>query len=475
MYYILNQKLALRSWRLVPYAYYIHGSRNACGLKKEEYELLCQCDGACQLPPTELLASLEQRNMIRPAHEGEALTEWQKPRICDNRYFPAVNWSITGKCNYNCRHCFMAADNAKNMREFSWEECHHFIGELERCGVQTVTLTGGEPMLHPHFLNIVKELDTHGMVITEINTNGSFITQTLLDEMKRLEYRPLIKISFDCLGHHDWMRGCKGAEASAISAIKLCKENNFAVRIQTCIHKGNVGSLYDTACYMAKLGVEEMRVIRTSEAPRWEENGKNLTLDLEEYYRLMLDFTERYAQTGYNMEIDIWQFLQFSPMQRIYHYRPVEGTPNCFRESSPVCRGNRGMIAVNNNGSLVPCNQMSGYYEKHHIDIGNVLRDGLQPLLQKGPYIDAVTCTVGQLFSENETCNACEYRMYCMGGCRAIALALTGDSMGRDPAKCLYFKNGYIQMTDNVFQNVFKETGILYKNNDNVELNIAGK
>lgn len=47
--------------------------------------------------------------------------------------------------------------------------------------------------------------------------------------------------------------------------------------------------------------------------------------------------------------------------------------------------------------------------------------------------------------------------------------------MGRDPAKCLYFKNGYIQMTDNVFQNVFKETGILYKNNDNVELNIAGK
>ena len=42
----------------------------------------------------------------------ENLTDWQKYRHCENRYFPKVNWMITGKCNYNCLHCFNAADNA---------------------------------------------------------------------------------------------------------------------------------------------------------------------------------------------------------------------------------------------------------------------------------------------------------------------------------------------------------------------------
>ena len=36
MYYILNPNVGLRSWWLVPYAYYIKGKRNAIGLKKEE-------------------------------------------------------------------------------------------------------------------------------------------------------------------------------------------------------------------------------------------------------------------------------------------------------------------------------------------------------------------------------------------------------------------------------------------------------
>ena len=45
MYYVLNKNIALRSWRLVPYAYYIKHDEMAHGLKKEEFELLSLCDG----------------------------------------------------------------------------------------------------------------------------------------------------------------------------------------------------------------------------------------------------------------------------------------------------------------------------------------------------------------------------------------------------------------------------------------------
>lgn len=105
MYCILNPNIALRSWWLVPYAYYIKGYRNAIGLKKEEFELLSLCDGRHNLKETPLLRHFLMSGMVTPlSAEGETeLSPWQK-RDCDNRYFPAMNWMITGKCNYNCLH-----------------------------------------------------------------------------------------------------------------------------------------------------------------------------------------------------------------------------------------------------------------------------------------------------------------------------------------------------------------------------------
>ena len=47
--YILNPYIALRSWRLVPYAYYIKGVRDAKGLKKDEFEFLLKCDGKTEI------------------------------------------------------------------------------------------------------------------------------------------------------------------------------------------------------------------------------------------------------------------------------------------------------------------------------------------------------------------------------------------------------------------------------------------
>ena len=43
MRYILNPRIALRSWTLVPYAYYIKGERNAKGLTAEEFAFLSAC------------------------------------------------------------------------------------------------------------------------------------------------------------------------------------------------------------------------------------------------------------------------------------------------------------------------------------------------------------------------------------------------------------------------------------------------
>ena len=98
MYYILSDNIALRSWWLVPYAYYVKHNEMALGLKKEEFERLSLCDGLHNIEEDELTKSLVSRRMIFPVENGGAeITEWQKPLMCDNRYMPHMNWMITGK------------------------------------------------------------------------------------------------------------------------------------------------------------------------------------------------------------------------------------------------------------------------------------------------------------------------------------------------------------------------------------------
>ena len=85
MYYILNEKIALRSWWLVPYAYYVKHGEMALGLKKEEFELLSLCDGRHDIEEDELTKSLVERRMISPVEKGGAeLTEWQKPQQAES-------------------------------------------------------------------------------------------------------------------------------------------------------------------------------------------------------------------------------------------------------------------------------------------------------------------------------------------------------------------------------------------------------
>lgn len=450
--YILNPNIALRSWRLIPYAYYIKGVRDAMGLQKEEFEFLLKCDGKTELEENSPIAEkLLDMRLIAPAKEGDELSEWQKYLGCDNRYFPAMEFAVTGKCNYNCLHCFNAADNAPGMSEWSLDEAKSLFEQAQKCGLNAITITGGELMLHKDFFEIVEEIYKRGMYVPELNTNGHFINQAALNRLKSIGCRPIVKISFDGIGHHDWLRNREGAEEKALAAIRLCKENGLETLAQTNVHRRNIESILPTAKMLDEMGVDVMRIIRTSESPRWKENAGGACLDVNEYYEKMFGFAAEYIKEPHKMDVDIWQFLTIHPSHKTFRVRPVECAEGEYRDNLPVCRGNRGKIAVAANGNVYPCMQLSGLYDKRGEVLGNVKKDGLQPLLQKGKYLSEVCTTVKTLADNNPKCAACGYFKYCVGGCRALAQGLTGDKLGSDPAKCVFFKSGYYEKITALF------------------------
>lgn len=447
MNYILSPDIALRSWIRIPFAYYRYGINSPEQLSAEEFEYLLSCDGKTENEESALAHALMKRGLIREVGPGASLSDWQKVRICDNRCFPSISIMMTGKCNYNCRHCFNAADNEALMTELSWEDLLSLLDQIEACGIQSVCLTGGEPMMHPNFIDFVRECSKRRLVVDILNTNGFFLTEEVLNEMRSLCEVPLLKISYDGVGHHDWMRNAEGAEERTRKAIEASVSKGFPVMAQTNIHRGNLDTLLQTADYLEDAGVMRLRLIRTTESPRWAQNGGTSCLSLEEYYDEVLKFVEAYVSKPRTMQLEAWQFISLEPRGKTYNLITL---PNCdlkYRDTIPVCRGNRNMVAVTSSGEAVPCQQMSGKLMQDRISYGNIKKQSLQSILKKGPYLDAVTETIGSVRNHNAACQACPWWEKCCGGCRAIAYAIGNDLLGVDFAKCVFFKNGYYEKT----------------------------
>ena len=449
MYYRLNKDIALRKWRFVDRAVYSRGGDCASGVSKEEFETLLLCDALHDLPDNPIIEELLAKGFIEPCEKGAEVNPWSLLKEYDNLYFPRMNLMVTGKCNLKCLHCFNAKDNAPLNSELSYEQVLDILDQANAIGVHAFTLTGGEPLVHRRFLDIVRAIYERNMMVFELNTNGLLITPQMLDVFKQIGCNPLIKISFDGVGYHNWIRQHPKAEELTIKAIKLCIDNGFRVKAQVQVNRKNVDSMMPTAKLLNEMGVTEMRIIRTTEAPRWEKNSPQSSLTIEEYYGSMLEFAKAYMESGMKMKVDIWQFLRLFPRSGHYQIVPIACDKEHFNVRIPMCKGNRGMIAVSSGGEVVPCLQMSGYFIEKGISLGNLFKTPLKELVKNSEYVNLATAPLLQQILRNDKCGNCRYYKACNGGCPALGLLYSQnvDFYHEDVTKCFFFENGWYEKT----------------------------
>ena len=452
--YILVPEVALRSWEGSPYAYIRRGLARPKQLSRAAFETALCCDGKTAVPESRVLNALILERLVRPCEPGEAsLTDWQRVRTYRNRMTPWLALEITGRCNYNCLHCFNAADNEQLQTELRLDQIRNLLDEAALAGVQAVLLTGGEPLVHREFRNIVRAVYKRDMFLHEINTNGSLLNRELLDFLQSMGKLPELKISFDGLGFHDRMRGKKGAEEEALRALRLCTEAHAPVRVQMNVNRMNLDTLRPSLELLAAMDVPRVRVIPTAKTPRWENNMPDGSLTWEEYYVLALETAAWYAESGIKTELAFWQFLTLRPDAHAYKLNRVRyGTWN-YREDCPICPTLLGMPAIGADGQIYPCMQYSGTMTARGVSFGNALEKGLISLLTQGDYCEQVHARVAQRLKRGEKCADCCWHTWCAGGCPALGYLYSGtDFLAHDPTACLFFENGWAQRVQQTLQ-----------------------
>lgn len=95
-----------------------------------------------------------------------------------------VQIQITEKCNLKCRHCYVNNRNIETIVScMSADVLDKIIKECVQLGVFVITLTGGEPFMHPDLWNIIEKIKEYGILVN-VQTNGTLINERNIIKIK---------------------------------------------------------------------------------------------------------------------------------------------------------------------------------------------------------------------------------------------------------------------------------------------------
>lgn len=458
MKYLLNEPFLLRGWQKLPYALVDTRSGLTEFFRRDVMDALLLCDGRQEIPEEgpvrEFLKKLERDGVIRPAAPGDSLRLRQLYRFYDNRHIRTAHWSVTGRCNYRCKHCYMSAPDAK-FGELSHEQAMDIVRQIIDCGIFQVSLTGGEPLVRKDFLDIVDGLLNGGVTITTIYSNGRLVTEELLQALEERGIRPEFNMSYDGVGWHDWLRGVDGAERYVTDAFLLCRKHGFPTGAEMCIHQQNRHTLRETVKRLSELGCGSLKTNPIADVGAWREGGYGPAISMEELYQTYLDYIPQYYEDGMPLSLMLGGFFSASPRNPKEWSIPLD--KRCQDpEKLCVCGHARMELYISAEGRALPCMSLSGQkiQEKYPL----IPEAGLAKCISESAYMSLIETRASQLIAHNEACQSCPYVNRCLAGCRASALDTTPeDIMGRDMAACMLFRGGWTEKIRELMERLLAE------------------
>ena len=446
--YLLNPAFAFRGWKKLPYALQYLTMENTEFFLEDRYRLLLRCDGETDIhfedlsqQERDLYDHWERYGFIRQVSNGEKLQEYQKYVFYNARFKESVQWSITGKCNFRCKHCFMSAPHAAQ-GEPTWEELMTMLDAFERCGVRHLSLTGGEPMFRKDFWQLVDEIRRRGLSIPSLYSNGMLITEGFVQELEKRHMHPTIQFSYDGVGHYDWMRGVKGAEKAVIAAMRRCVEHGIPVSASMVLFKENVGTIRETVNFLSSIGVRALKIGNASPQGEWL-NQKEHYLTQAEVYEAFLEYIPHYFEDGMPLSISLEGFFSYDKGDSAIHPIFEKDIPEEKFAKATMCGHVRRGMYVSPQGHILPCMSMVGGPIEQQFP--NMLKTPLEEILDNDSlYMEIVSYTIADFMDHNPECKECEYRSACCGGCRAIAVRdHPTDYLSKDLLTCEYYKGGW--------------------------------
>lgn len=172
--------------------------------------------------------------------------------------FPrACGWELTLRCNMQCKHCGSLAGAARE-DELTRDECLRVADQLIEARCRRVTLTGGEPTLHPAWDELARRLTAQKVQVGLISNGWAWQRS----DAERAVRAGLYSVGFSLDGlerEHDGFRA-PGSFRRVEAAIQACRAVGLAVSINTTINADNSRQLPAIEHRLIEIGVHSWQL-----------------------------------------------------------------------------------------------------------------------------------------------------------------------------------------------------------------------
>jgi len=308
-------------------------------------------------------------------------------------------------CNLACRHCWIEPKfdaEGKKYPVLPVELFETAIREAKPLGLNSVKLTGGEPLLHPQFSTLLEIIRREELALT-IETNGLLCTPEIAADIAQSPDR-FVSVSIDGAdaATHEWVRGVSGSFERARQAVSNLVAVGISPQIIMSIMPCNVGQV-DAMIRMAEdLGASSVKFNIVQPIARGERLHENDdTLGIEALIKLGRHVEMELAK---NTEVNLFfdYPMAFRAMSRI-----------ACGDGCSVC-GILGILGVMASGHYALCGIGEHISE---LVFGRAGTDRLEAVWLENPTLNELRS--GLPDGLDGVCSRCLMKHRCMGSCIA--------------------------------------------------------
>lgn len=336
----------------------------------------------------------------------------------------AISWNTTYRCNLRCSHCYLDTNalTRQSASELSTQEGLRLIDQMAELNPNLLLiLTGGEPLLRKDIYDLASYASKKGMMVV-LGTNGNLIDDDIARKLKESGVTG-IGISLDSLvpERHDKFRGIPDAWDDTLNGIEACRRQGIEFQIQTTVTRENFHEIPDIIEFSYNLGAKVFNLFFLVCTGKGQELTDITSQQYDQALRQLYEIQKKYQG---KMMVG----AKCAPHYRRIAYEHDTSSP-LIRTYAGGCPAGTHYCRITPEGDVTPCPYMP--------NISGNVREKTFGEIWKGT-ADFQTLRDANLHGR---CGVCEFQYICKG-CRARALATTGNQMDED-AWCNYVPGKY--------------------------------
>lgn len=333
--------------------------------------------------------------------------------------FGQIQVEITGRCNMSCQHCRASHQPKKDMAIDQIVKIIRFARQFSP-NYKEIVVSGGEPLLHSDFPEVLKQVRENGGDFVTLTTNGLLLTDEHLALIRDLAFKRFtLSVSLDSLDpeKHDRFRMKDGAFDKAVASLRLVAEKDLpyvVASMRSTLHPHQIHEMEEMVRFGEKIGCKRVSFSAIHPAGRaiertdlWMSRQQKMAF-LNEIYRLKEIFPHLNVTTN-------------DPLKCL-----LRGKNDIGGDGELVFDGcGAGAITfnVNSDGTMTPCALLN-------IPMMNVFPLSIEEITAH--YRESQLVKDMLAMNLKGKCGSCEKKYQC-GGCRARAFIQNGDHLGEDP------------------------------------------